>query len=457
METLSIAGSICDKPVELISIFPTLVDLNGLANPIQPNDWKFEGTSLRPLLENPDNSDWDYAAFSQYPKNIEGGSSGWGMGYSMRTERYRYTEWYLTDSVERDQKKSQTPTFVELYDHQIDPNETINRATENEYATIVSTLSAQLDGGQGWTNQLEAPVDTNIPTDELSLTIKPIEQSQQAHLTVSGQEGTTFSLQNSENLTVWENEPNATDITLDTTRQWNHTTVAASKLTTFYRAISSTETAPASIWDLFADRLEIYQDGDYMVIESDDIPDHTSPYFASDHVQYEAYNGSNPNFRINPNNITAQNLVFRIPLNPSEASSKTNTRLGPIGVALNGVAFFNQYAGPNNQPLTSEVNSFDQHNGHPTGGDTYHYHFEPSHLTTTKGKSALLGILLDGYPVYGPEEDGKTLTSTDLDEYHGHFGPTPEFPDGIYHYHFTADDPYLNGGQFFGNPGTQSN
>lgn len=206
----------------------------------------------------------------------------------------------------------------------------------------------------------------------------------------------------------------------------------------------------------FADRLDVYLDGEYVVIETDDIPDHPSPYFAPGDPRYEAYNGTNPSFRINPNRIEEQTLTFRIPLNPTEAASKQDTRLGPIGVALNGVAFYNQYAGPN-LPLTNEIDSFDQYNGHPTGGNAYHYHFEPLFLTANDGKSALLGVLLDGFPVYGPSEDGKTLTTDDLDAYHGHFGPTPEFPDGIYHYHFTGELPYLNGGKYFGIPGTQTN
>ncbi|MCB1120525.1 MAG: YHYH protein [Verrucomicrobiae bacterium] len=203
--------------------------------------------------------------------------------------------------------------------------------------------------------------------------------------------------------------------------------------------------------------MEIYRDGDYVVIESSNLPDHPSPYFSIDNSQYEAYNGSNGSYRKNPNSIEEQAFVYRIPVNPREAANKSNTNLGSIGISVNGVAFFNQYAGPNNQPLTFEVNSFDQYNGHPQNTGVYHYHFEPIYLSSKYGKGAFLGVLLDGFPVYGPEENGVTLTSANLDDYHGHFGPTPEYPEGIYHYHFTEDGPYLNGGQFFGTPGTQTN
>ena len=56
-----------------------------------------------------------------------------------------------------------------------------------------------------------------------------------------------------------------------------------------------------------------------------------------------------------------------------------------------------------------------------------------------------------------PLENGVILTSADLDEFHGHTGPTDEFPNGIYHYHVTADDPYINGNGYFGTPGNITN
>ncbi|MBT4825721.1 MAG: YHYH protein [Flavobacteriaceae bacterium] len=199
---------------------------------------------------------------------------------------------------------------------------------------------------------------------------------------------------------------------------------------------------------------KIYMDGEYVVVEVSGAPDHKSPYYASNHELYEAYSGSNQDYKKNPNSISSFDFVFKIPSNPKEASSKTPTPLGSIGVALNGVSFFNQYAGPNNQPLTNEINSFDQYGGHPTGQKVYHYHLEPYYLTTKQGDDALLGFLLDGFPVYGPVENGERVTNSDLDEYHGHSHQTDDYPDGIYHYHITDADPYINGNGYFGTPGT---
>lgn len=201
---------------------------------------------------------------------------------------------------------------------------------------------------------------------------------------------------------------------------------------------------------------EIYLEGDYVVVKIDGLPDHKSPYYQDtkwESTMYEAYNGSNKGFNLNPNRIAQANITFKLPLHPAEAANKRSTFLGPIGVALNGVPFYNQYAA-GNAPLTGEINSFDQYNGHPQQMGGYHYHVEPLYLTAAKGKDALMGFLADGFPVYGPEENGKTLTSADLDAYHGHTTATADYPDGIYHYHLSADAPYLNGDGYYGTPGT---
>ncbi len=201
---------------------------------------------------------------------------------------------------------------------------------------------------------------------------------------------------------------------------------------------------------------DVYLEGDFVVVQSNGLPDHKSPYYQNTQWsdKYEAYNGSNGNWNQNPNTIASGNMTFKIPLNPKEATNHSATPLGPIGVSLNGVAFYNQYAGPNNTPLTNEINSFDQYNGHPQQQGSYHYHVEPLYLTSENGRDALLGFLLDGFPVYGPIEDGNAVLNADLDAYHGHSHATTDYPDGIYHYHITDADPYLNGSGYFGTPGT---
>lgn len=217
--------------------------------------------------------------------------------------------------------------------------------------------------------------------------------------------------------------------------------------------VANTSNQLPDIYKHFTSNVTVTRDGNYVVITTDGIPDYKSPYFPKTDSMYTPYNGSNPNFHKAPNLIEKQHITFRIPLYPHKADKPQSTPLGPIGIALNGVVFFNQYNGPG-QPLGKEINSFDQYNGHPNEHGIYHYHVEPLYLTKTLGKDALLGFLMDGYPVYGPEENGKEITDTDLDSLHGHFGITADYPNGIYHYHITAAAPYINGDGFYGVPGT---
>jgi len=193
------------------------------------------------------------------------------------------------------------------------------------------------------------------------------------------------------------------------------------------------------------------------VYETNNLPDHKSPYWLTNNPLYEPYNGNNSNFKINPNKIMQQNIVIKIPAMPYEATNKEPTPLGAIGISRNGVVFYNQYAGPNNTPLTNEINSFDQYFGHPQPQGAYHYHIEPTWLTAQYGKDAFLGFLADGFPVYGPEENGITINNSDLDDYHGHSHATTEYPEGIYHYHITDQDPYINGDGFYGVKGSITN
>jgi hypothetical protein len=203
----------------------------------------------------------------------------------------------------------------------------------------------------------------------------------------------------------------------------------------------------------------ITSDGTYITIKSNGLPDHVSVYYSTSNSLYQAFSGTTfagRTFSKNPNTIETQTLTFKIPINPTEATTKASTPLGPIGISLNGVPFFNQYAAMS-APLTNEANGFDQYYGHPQQSGQYHYHVEPLYLTTVKAtKSSLLGFLLDGFPVYGPEENGVAVTNSNLDAYHGHKHATTDFPNGIYHYHITDTDPYINGSGFFGTAGTVS-
>ena len=231
------------------------------------------------------------------------------------------------------------------------------------------------------------------------------------------------------------------------------TTVATTTATTATTPTAPTTPATPStpgvqaIYAQFASTVNVSIDGGTVTLRTNDTPDHKSPYWGTSSPNYEAPHSG---MQVNPHLIASQNLTFRIPSSPSAAASTSDTPLGPIGISVNGVVFFNQYAAMR-QPLTSEIVSFDKYNGHPSPSNQYHYHFEPVSITASS-RSRLIGVLLDGFPVYGPiESDGSTPSG--LDPCNGHTSATAEFTSGVYHYHTTTAVPYISG-CFRGTAGT---
>jgi iduronate 2-sulfatase len=108
---------VSQRLVELVDVYPTLADLAGLKPPAN-----LAGASLRPLLGTPD-APRDRPAFTQVQRQ------GFP-GHSVRTPRWRYTEW---DGGERG---------VELYDHNSDPAELKNIAADPDNAPIMGELKA---------------------------------------------------------------------------------------------------------------------------------------------------------------------------------------------------------------------------------------------------------------------------------------------------------------------------
>jgi hypothetical protein len=210
---------------------------------------------------------------------------------------------------------------------------------------------------------------------------------------------------------------------------------------------STTQAALPSAYSRFGGSATVSLDGTTVVIRTTDVPDHKSPYFGSGNASYEAPQAG---MQVNPNRIASQNIVFRIPVSPTPATP-SDTPLGPIGVAVNGVVLFNQYAA-GRVPLTSEILSFDRYNGHPSPSNQYHYHVEPLWLTESRGKASLIGVLLDGFPVYGTVDESGSAPGN-LDSCNGHEGATADYPQGIYHYHVSSAPPYISG-CFHGAPGT---
>ena len=203
-------------------------------------------------------------------------------------------------------------------------------------------------------------------------------------------------------------------------------------------------------YEKFTNGTSVRISGNTIVISTADIPNHKSPYFGVGSANYiTPQAGMVPN----PSSIGAQTYVLTIPIAPAIAVNPSDTPMDAIGVALNGVVFFNQYAA-GRVALGPEIVSFDQYNGHPAMRNNYHYHWEPLFLTQSS-KAALIGFMLDGFPIYGPAETSGAAPSG-LDSCNGHTHATLEYPSGIYHYHVVSSPPYLVG-CFKGTPGTVTN
>ncbi|MDA3963429.1 MAG: sulfatase [Planctomycetota bacterium] len=119
-------GAHCERLVEFVDIYPSLCELAGITIPEH-----CEGTSMAPLLEDPERS-WKSAAFSCYPR--EGHKL---MGHAMKTDDCRFVEWRSTDD--------DSVVAQELYDHREHRLETHNRAGAEKQRC--EAMAAKLHGG----------------------------------------------------------------------------------------------------------------------------------------------------------------------------------------------------------------------------------------------------------------------------------------------------------------------
>lgn len=120
------ANTICARPVTLLDLYPTLVELAGFNAPSG-----LEGRSLAPLLRDP-TAKWDYPAVMTY---LQG-------NHAVRSERYRYIRYANGDE--------------ELYDHSADPHEWTNLASRPELAAVKTDLAR-------WLPRKDAPPAKDMP------------------------------------------------------------------------------------------------------------------------------------------------------------------------------------------------------------------------------------------------------------------------------------------------------
>jgi arylsulfatase A-like enzyme len=137
--------SVTKSMTEFVDIFPTLCDLANVPIPSH-----LDGVSIVPIMKDP-NVKLKEISVSQYPRDgsdVEtsrlGFSEGKCMGYSLRTDRYRFTIW-MKDNFRTNRPFDQNLVVAtELYDYQKDPDETINDVDEKSYAEISKDLKAKM-------------------------------------------------------------------------------------------------------------------------------------------------------------------------------------------------------------------------------------------------------------------------------------------------------------------------
>ncbi|MEM7626129.1 MAG: sulfatase [Planctomycetota bacterium] len=124
---IGVPGGVSDAPVDLLDVYPTLMDLVGL----EPAG-ELHGVSLRPILHDP-SARVKALATSQYPRGSETGPL---MGYAYRSERYRLVQWRRL--AERGAAEiAGSVVATELYDYAADPLETRNLVDDPAYADVL--------------------------------------------------------------------------------------------------------------------------------------------------------------------------------------------------------------------------------------------------------------------------------------------------------------------------------
>ncbi|MFK8015942.1 MAG: YHYH protein [Gammaproteobacteria bacterium] len=191
----------------------------------------------------------------------------------------------------------------------------------------------------------------------------------------------------------------------------------------------------------FGQNVTVALDGAEVVLEATGRPDHTSCYW--DPINSSGlYVDCDPDIttesRKSPGFIEEYNNLFtlRVPVNPTIAATSTATGLGAVGIAVSGAPIFNDEEGPNIALNTGVISGFDRNGAH-TGPQTYHYHLEPRAITNDD--DALVGIIADGFFLYGRRCFSSGTYPDDLDDSGGHVSMTQHTGaadgDEEYHYH----------------------
>ena len=186
--------------------------------------------------------------------------------------------------------------------------------------------------------------------------------------------------------------------------------------------------------------VEVVLSGDNVIIETNGLPNHTSPYWSSDNdlfveptvTSYEEMAPGNIDDFVGTYTLTVAN-------SPEKATSTSATGLGAIGIAVSGAVIYNDEEGPG-IALDDAVGSLD-YNGAHTGPQSFHYHLEP--VSFSDDDSNLVGVISDGFFLYGRKCNATGTYPSDLDDSGGHTSETQHAQDAEYHYHI-QNEVYLS-------------
>jgi len=187
-----------------------------------------------------------------------------------------------------------------------------------------------------------------------------------------------------------------------------------------------------------------FKNGKELVVHTRNLPNHPTAKFP------DPFGNRNPNF------IQEKDRTYYLPLEPKKnpsavAMDKTNSNralpMGAIGIAINGVSFFN----PFDMDGTEAVDLMDRCCGHPAPDNQYHYHKYPVCVKSPfvddgDGHSPLIGFALDGFPIYGPYVARGLMAKDDREKPLDAFNMRYDDERG-WHYHVTPGQfPYVIGG-----------
>ena len=186
----------------------------------------------------------------------------------------------------------------------------------------------------------------------------------------------------------------------------------------------------------------VFKGDGFLTLHTKNLPNHPTARF--------------PGF--NPSHIQEINQTFRLPLEPvidpaaraMDASDRNHALpMGPIGVAVNGVVFFN----PFDATMRDATSIMDYCCGHPNPMNQYHYHKYPICVNTAfvdkgDGPSEVIGFAFDGLPIYGPYQSAGVMAKDSTTNPLNAFNACYDDVRG-WHYHVTPGKfPYVIGGYF---------